>query len=192
MGNNALIIVDVQNDFCPGGSLAVPRGDEIVPVINKLIQQFREKDQLIVATRDWHPEKHCSFQSQGGLWPPHCVQGTAGAEFHPDLKLGNRVLVISKGTQPDQEAYSGFEGTDLEGKLQKAGVGRLYVCGLATDYCVKATALDAREAGFETVVVTDAIRGVDVKEGDATRALKELKEQGISLITSREIELYGD
>lgn len=192
MGNNALIIVDVQNDFCPGGSLAVPRGDEIVPVINKLIQQFREKDQLIVATRDWHPEKHCSFQSQGGLWPPHCVQGTAGAEFHHGLKLGNQVLVISKGTQPDQEAYSGFEGTDLEGKLQKTGVGRLYVCGLATDYCVKATALDARKAGFETVVVTDAIRGVDVKEGDATRALKELEEQGISLITSREIERYGD
>jgi len=188
MGKIALIIVDVQNDFCPGGSLAVPRGDEVVPVINDLIQRFREKAQLIVATRDWHPEEHCSFRLQGGPWPPHCIRGTEGARFHHDLNLDEQVLIISKGTQPDREAYSGFEGTDLQEKLQKAGVDQVYVCGLATDYCVKATALDARQGGFKTTVVTDAIRGVDVKEGDSQRALGEMKGKGIDLLLSREVE----
>ena len=188
MGNSALIIVDVQNDFCPGGSLAVPGGDEVVPVINELIKAFQRRNQLVVATRDWHPEDHCSFQSQGGLWPPHCVQGTKGAEFHRDLKLNDQVLVISKGTRTNQEAYSGFEGTDLKEELQQAGVGQVYVCGLATDYCVKATALDAQQAGFKTTVVTDAVRGVDVKTGDSERALWELKEKGITLLTGQEVK----
>jgi nicotinamidase/pyrazinamidase len=189
MSKSALIIVDVQNDFCPGGSLAVPGGDEVVPVINELIKGFQERNQLVVATRDWHPEDHCSFQAQGGLWPPHCVQGTAGAEFHRDLKLNDQVLIVSKGTRTDQEAYSGFEGTDLKEKLQRAGVGQVYVCGLATDYCVKATALDAQKAGFKTMVVTNAIRGVDVKEGDSEQTLQELKGKGITLLTSQEIDL---
>ncbi len=179
---DALIIVDLQNDFCPGGALPVPRGDEIVPIINALVEKFDH----VFATQDWHPENHVSFKTQGGPWPPHCVQGSPGAELHPNLRAENAVRV-RKGTNPQREAYSGFEGTDLADKLRAAGVRRVFVCGLATDYCVKATVLDALREGFDVVVVSDAVRGVDVKPGDSQAALEEMKAAGAAVVASSEI-----
>lgn len=181
--NKALIIVDVQNDFCPGGALAVPKGDEVVPVINRLIDLFP----MIIFTKDWHPEHHYSFKEQGGIWPKHCVRGTWGAELHYNLKRTNDYLVVEKGTYPDEEAYSGFGGTRLEKVLRERHVGEVYVCGLATDYCVKATALDAQKLGFETFVIIDACRGVNLKKGDVARAVKEMRKVGIKIITSKEV-----
>jgi nicotinamidase/pyrazinamidase len=181
---DALIVVDVQRDFCPGGALAVPRGDEVVPVVNRLLALT---DWLAVATRDWHPGDHCSFAAQGGIWPPHCVAGTKGASFHPDLDVGRIRTVVSKATTRDAEAYSGFQGTDLAATLSARGIRRVFVCGLATDYCVKATALDARRAGFEVVVVADGIRGVEVRPGDCRSAIDELKASGVLLAASSEV-----
>lgn len=185
---DALIIVDVQIDFCPGGALPVPEGDKIVPVINEYIRKFKAAGALIVATRDWHPPNHISFRSQGGPWPPHCIQGTRGAEFHPDLRLPEDALIISKATDPLKEAYSGFEGTDLTDKLREAGIKRVFVGGLATEYCVKNTVLDAVERGFETFLLEDAVRGIDVKPGDVERAIKEMLERGAKKITLTEIK----
>jgi len=178
---DALIVVDVQRDFCPGGSLAVPRGDEVVPVINRLLALT---DWLTVATRDWHPDDHCSFKAQGGIWPPHCVAGTEGAAFHPALDETRIRHVVSKATARDVEAYSGFQGTDLAALLASQGVRRVFVCGLATDYCVKANALDARRAGLETVVIEDGSRGVEVRPGDCVNARDEMKVSGVVLATS--------
>ena len=180
---DVLIVVDVQRDFCPGGALAVPRGDEVVPIINRLLALT---DWLTVATRDWHPADHCSFQAQGGIWPPHCVAGTEGAAFHPALDQARIRHVVSKATTGDTEAYSGFQGTDLAARLASQGIRRAFVCGLATDYCVKATALDARRAGLEVVVVEDAVRGVEVRPGDCAKAVEEMKASGIVLAASRE------
>ena len=163
---DALIIVDVQRDFCSGGALPVPDGDKVVPVLNEYIQRFREAGAYIYATRDWHPPNHKSFKEYGGLWPPHCVQGTRGASFHPDLRLPEDVVVVSKATEPEKEAYSGFEGTSLKEDLRRRGVNRVFVGGLATDYCVKSTVIDALKYGFETYLLMDAIQGVDVKPGD--------------------------
>ncbi len=182
MSKQALVIVDLQNDFCPGGSLAVPDGDRIVPAVNELIERFSRAGLPIFATRDWHPENHVSFKAQGGLWPPHCVQNTPGARFHPGLRLPDSATVISKADSEEKDAYSGFEGTDLAALLKKAGVDRIVVCGLATDYCVKATALDGLRAGLKVVVVEDAIRGVDVQPGDAEKTLAELQKAGASLV----------
>lgn len=179
----ALIIVDVQNDFCPGGALAVPRGDEVVPVINRLL----ERHWLSVATKDWHPADHCSFESRGGPWPPHCVQGTAGAELHPKLDATKIRLVITKGSHPDRDAYSGFQGTELAKILRGKGVNRVVVCGIATDYCVRATAHDALQEGFEVLVLEDAIRGVEVQPGDSQRALDELRQAGATVIISSDL-----
>jgi nicotinamidase/pyrazinamidase len=173
---DALIVVDVQNDFCPGGALAVPRGDEVVPAINRILDLA---GWLTVATRDWHPHDHCSFKPQGGIWPVHCVAGTQGAAFHPGLKAVKVRQTISKATTRDAEAYSGFQGTELATLLKGQGVRRLFVCGLATDYCVKATALDARKAGFEVVALEDAIRGVEVQPGDCAKAMEEMAAAGI-------------
>ncbi len=173
---DALIVVDVQRDFCPGGALAVPDGDRVVPPINRLLALT---DWLTVATRDWHPPDHCSFKAQAGTWPVHCVAGTAGAEFHPALDAGKVRHVVSKATTRAAEAYSGFQGTDLTEVLRRRGVRRLLVCGLATDYCVKATALDGRGAGFDVIVLTDAVRGVEVQPGDCDRALAEMAAAGI-------------
>lgn len=184
---DALIIVDVQVDFCPGGALPVPEGDKIVPVLNEYIRKFRAAGALIVATRDWHPPNHISFKSQGGPWPPHCIQGTRGAEFHPDLRLPEDALIISKATDPLKEAYSGFEGTGLADRLREAGVKRVFVGGLATEYCVKDTILDAVRHGFETFLLEDAVRGIDVKPGDVERAIKEMLERGVKKITLTEI-----
>ena len=177
----ALIIVDVQNDFCPGGALAVSRGDEVVPVINSLTESGKFDE--IIVTQDWHSENHCSFEK----WPKHCVKETAGAKLHPDLKIGPDCVFIKKGTEPDKEAYSGFEGTRLKVILEEAGIERVFVCGLATDYCVKATAMDAIKAGFETFVVLDACRGVELQKGDIEKAIEEMKKVGIKFVSSIEI-----
>lgn len=181
---DALILVDVQNDFCPGGALPVPEGDRVVPPLNALLQRVRA---FTVATRDWHPPTHCSFKPQGGIWPIHCVAGTPGADFHPALHTARVAQVISKATRPDEEAYSGFQGTQLADLLRKKGVRRVFVAGLATDYCVKATALDAVKNGFEVTVLEDAIRGVEVQPGDCARALEEMKRAGIRLLRTEEL-----
>jgi nicotinamidase/pyrazinamidase len=183
---DALIVVDVQRDFCPGGALAVPRGGEVVPVINRLLVLT---DWLTVATRDWHPADHCSFKAQGGIWPPHCVAGTDGAAFHPALDQTRIRHVVSKAVTRGMEAYSGFQGTDLAALLASRGVRRAFVCGLATEYCVKATALDARRAGLDIVVIEDAIRGVEVKPGDCVKAIDEMRASAIVLAPSAELKL---
>lgn len=180
---DALIVVDVQRDFCPGGALPVPEGDRVVPVINRLLGLPWMK----VATRDWHPADHCSFRQQGGMWPPHCVAGTPGAELHPELHQDLVQHLVSKGTERGTEAYSGFQGTDLARLLRQAGIRRLFVCGLATDYCVRATALDARGEGFEVVVLTDAARGVEVQPGDCSRALRDMQAAGVREEASHEV-----
>ena len=180
---DALIVVDVQNDFCPGGALAVPTGHEVIPVINPLLKQRW----LSVATMDWHPAEHCSFEPHGGPWPPHCVQDTAGAELHPELDVTKIQLVITKGSHPAEEAYSGFHGTELAKLLREKGVGRVVVCGIATDYCVRATAHDALQEGFEVLVLEDAIRGVEINPGDCQRALEELRLAGARVIVSSDL-----
>lgn len=189
MTKHALVIVDLQNDFCPGGSLAVPDGDKIVPVVNRLINTFKEAGLPIIATRDWHPADHCSFQEQGGPWPPHCIQDTKGAEFHPDFKLPSEATVISKASSKEKDAYSGFDGTDLAPHLRQDGVDTIVVCGLATDYCVKATALDGLEEGFNVTVLEDAIRGVNVKPDDSEKALAEMKTGGAVPRSQEQIRL---
>jgi nicotinamidase/pyrazinamidase len=180
---DALIIVDVQNDFCPGGALAVPNGDEVVPAINRLLQHRW----LAVATKDWHPADHCSFKAQDGPWPPHCVQGTAGAELHPQLDVARIQVIITKGSRPEKDAYSGFDGTELAKILREKGMKRVVVCGLATDYCVRATAHDALKAGFEVLVLEDAIRGVEVTPGDSQRAVDELRAAGARVMVSSDL-----
>ncbi|OLC13976.1 MAG: nicotinamidase [Candidatus Rokubacteria bacterium 13_1_40CM_69_27] len=180
---DALVIVDVQNDFCPGGSLAVPGGDDVVPVLNRYAERFARRGAPVFASRDWHPAQTRHFQAYGGVWPPHCVQGTPGAEFHPGLVLLSATEVVSKGMDPADDAYSCFQAETADGMpfaaaLGERGVGRLFVGGLATDYCVKATALDALKEGFEVVVLEDAIRAVDVAPGDGARALGAMKEAG--------------
>lgn len=185
---DALIIVDVQVDFCPGGALPVPEGDKIIPVINEYIRKFYSAGALIVATRDWHPPNHVSFKTQGGLWPPHCIRGTRGAEFHPDLRLPEGAIVVSKATDPMKEAYSGFEGTNLNEELRRAGVKRVFVAGLATEYCVKNTILDALRYGFETFLLEDATKGIDLTPGDVDKAIKEVLERGAKKITLSSLE----
>lgn len=175
---SALIVVDVQRDFCPGGALPVPEGDRVVPVLNKYVEKFERVGAPIYATRDWHPPNHASFKARGGIWPPHCVQNTEGAEFHPDLALPKGTKIISKAMDPEREAYSGFEGTRLGEELKRRGIERVFVGGLATDYCVKNTVMDALKLEFETILLEDAIRGVDVKPGDSERAVGEMVKKG--------------
>ena len=185
---DALIIVDLQRDFLPGGALPVPRGDEVEPVMNAYIRLFRDKGLPIVATRDWHPPNHCSFQEQGGPWPPHCVQGTPGAEFALGLELPPDVVVVSKATKPDEEAYSGFQGTDLHERLKSTGVRRMFVGGLATDYCVLSTVKDALALGYRVFLLKDAIRAVDVHPGDGDRAEKEMVSLGAVPIKREDLD----
>lgn len=175
---DALVLVDVQNDFLPGGSLAVPDGDAVIPVLNRWIRRFLDAGLPIFATRDWHPANHCSFVDQGGPWPPHCVMGTPGAEFSRELDLPPDVPVISKAMRPDKEAYSDFEDTDFAVQLRGLGVKRLFVGGIATDYCVRATVLGALEQGFEAVLLVDGVRPVDVAPGDGERAVAEMVAAG--------------
>ncbi|MEW5781089.1 MAG: isochorismatase family protein [Pseudomonadota bacterium] len=175
---DALLIVDVQNDFLPGGALAVPAGDAVIAPLNRWIERFRAAGLPIIASRDWHPVDHCSFAPQGGPWPPHCIAGSAGAAFAAALALPDDAWVISKATTKDAEAYSAFAGTDLDTRLQGRGIRRLFVGGLATDYCVKNTVLDALRLGYAVRLLTDAIRAVDVRPGDGERALAEMAAAG--------------
>lgn len=189
--SDALILVDVQNDFLPGGALAVPDGDQVVPVLNGYIGRFVRAKKLsllpIFATRDWHPPNHCSFQSQGGPWPPHCISGTFGAQFSPDLKLPKETRIISKATDPNREAYSGFDGTDLEQQLRQLGSQRLFIGGLATDYCVLNTVRDACRLGFEVFLLRDAIRAVNLHPSDEQKALDEMQRLGARFITLHDL-----
>lgn len=175
---DALILVDVQLDFLPGGSLAVPHGDEVVPALNRYVAVFRGLTLPVVATRDWHPPDHCSFQAQGGPWPPHCVVGSEGARFAPLLDLPCEGRIVSKATTRDRDAYSGFEGTDLDEWLKRAGVSRVFVGGLATDYCVLNTVRDALRFGYATFLLLDAVRAVDAQAGDGERAIAEMRRLG--------------
>jgi nicotinamidase/pyrazinamidase len=174
----ALIVVDVQNDFCPGGALAVPGGDAVVEPINGMAREAP----FVVATRDWHPFDHGSFAEQGGFWPVHCVSDTPGAQLHPGVDLDAIDAVVDKGRARDQEGYSGFEGTSLSQLLRDRGVDAVDVVGLALDYCVKATALDARRAGFDVTVHRGATRPVEVAPGDGERAVEELRAAGVSVV----------
>lgn len=175
---DGLIVVDVQNDFCSGGALAVPDGEAVVEPVNRLMERFP----FVVATRDWHPPDHRSFRPQGGPWPEHCVRDSSGAQLHSGLD-GERIdAVVDKGCSPEVEGYSGFEETELERLLRERHVDTVHVAGLALDYCVKATALDARRSGFDVVVHRGATRAIDAREGDAERALEELRQAGAQVV----------
>lgn len=178
---DALIAVDVQNDFLPGGALGVPGGDAVVAPLNAWLREFSARGCLVCASRDWHPAGHCSFAAAGGPWPAHCVAGTRGAEFAAGLALPAGCVIVDKGVRADREAYSAFSGTTLGARLAAAGVRRLWIGGLATDYCVLATARDALALGLGVVVLTDAVRAVDVAAGDGARALAALAAEGATL-----------
>jgi len=180
---DALLVVDVQNDFCPGGALAVDDGDKVIPVLNEWLRRAATSDTLIVASRDWHPADHCSFELQGGPWPPHCVRETHGAMFHPALALPQDTLVVSKGEAQERDNYSAFDGTGLAAALRDKGITRIWVGGLAQDVCVKATVVDACEAGFETHLIAAATRPVEVEPGDGTRAIEAMREAGAVIET---------
>jgi nicotinamidase/pyrazinamidase len=175
---DGLIVVDVQNDFCPGGALPVPDGDAVVEPINRLMEQIP----FTVATRDWHPPDHLSFTARGGPWPVHCVRETGGAALHPKLHSSQIDAIVDKATSPEAEGYSGFEHTDLERLLRDRGVDTVHVTGLALDYCVRATALDARRAGFEVILHRGATRAINAHPGDEQRTLDELREAGVALV----------
>lgn len=190
---DALLIVDVQNDFCPGGSLAVPGGDRVVPVLNRYLAAFAGRGLPVYASRDWHPAETRHFEAGGGPWPAHCIAGTEGAAFHPDLELPSSATVVSKGTDPVDDGYSAFEAEASEGRvlaesLKEKGVRRLFVGGLATDYCVRASVLDAARQGFRPVLLLDAIAGIDVNAGDQAAALDEMLRAGATTATLRTIE----
>lgn len=184
---DALIVVDVQNDFCAGGALEVADADTIVPIINRVARRFKH----VVLTRDWHPANHVSFsdnpQFVDGSWPAHCVQHSHGASFHNDLAIPDNAEIVSKATQPDREAYSDFDNTGLDLTLREKGVTRIFVCGLATDYCVKATALDGVRCGFNTVLIEDACRGVDNPKGTVDQALRAMREAGVTMAVSGDL-----
>jgi nicotinamidase/pyrazinamidase len=179
----ALLIVDVQNDFCPGGALGIPGGDKIIPNINKYIKIFLEKKLPIFLTRDWHPPRTRHFKDFGGIWPVHCIQNTRGAAFHPRLKVPKDAVMLYKGMDPEKDCYSAFHAQDLQGEfladiLKRQGIKELYIAGLATDYCVKFSALEALKAKFKVKILTDAIQGVDLKPGDSLKATKEMLKRG--------------
>jgi len=185
----ALIVVDFQKDFCPGGALPVKNADTIVEPTNRLISKFLDEGSPVFFTRDWHPRDHCSFRPDGP-WPPHCVKNTPGAGFHPSLIVPKGAPIISKATTKNSDAYSGFEGTDLAERLRNARVGEVYVAGLATDYCVKNTALDAVLDGFRVDVVSDCVKGVNVKPQDSANAFRAMLSKGVRK-TSSEAVLRG-
>jgi nicotinamidase/pyrazinamidase len=186
---DALSVTDVQYDFLPGGALAVPDGDQVVPFLNRAIEVFRNKNLPIFFTRDWHPPDHSSFKDQGGSWPPHCVRKTEGAKFYTGLDIPKEAVIISKALTKDSEQYSTLYGKDRKGKtentlMEEMGVSRIFIGGLATEYCVLHTVKDALEEGFEVYVLTDGIRAVNVNPDDGEKALKEMVEKGARLITT--------
>ena len=190
--DSALLLVDVQNDFCPGGALAVPGGDAVVAPLSALAARFAANGRPIYASRDWHPPQTSHFAAFGGVWPVHCVQGTTGAAFHPALQLPPVTVILTKGDDPSRDDYSAFSardpaGTPLRELLQRAGISELYVGGLATDYCVKATVLDLRGAGFAVTVLSDAIAGVELQPGDSAQAIKAMVAAGAHLAASKEL-----
>ncbi len=182
---DALVVVDVQNDFCAGGALAVPEGEQVVPPINDMLDRFA----IVAFSRDWHPADHCSFSDPPEFkdkhWPPHCVADTPGAAFHPDLRVPDTGIIVNKGTSRDKEAYSAFDGTGLADTLREHGVTRVFIAGLTLDYCVKATVLDAVSAGFDVVLVENATRAVAPEQTKAV--LTELRAAGVEIITSQEV-----
>ena len=181
---DVLLVVDVQHDFLEGGALGIAHGSCVIAPLDRALDAFQARGLPVIATRDWHPPGHCSFRERGGPWPVHCVQGTPGADFHPALRLPRGTRVVSKGTDPAREAYSGFEGTDLAGMLHRLGCRRIWIGGLATDYCVRATGRDALAAGFAVLVIEDGVCAVDVAPGDGERALAELVAGGARLLRS--------
>lgn len=181
---DALLVVDVQRDFLPGGCLPVAHGDRVVAPLNRCVDLFAESGLPVFASRDWHPADHCSFRAQGGAWPAHCVAESPGAGFADELRLPSGVQIVSKATRRAHDAYSAFNETDLAARLSAAGVTRLFVAGLATDYCVLQTVKDALSAGFAVVVLSDAISAVDAQPGDGDSALAQMRERGALLIDS--------
>jgi nicotinamidase/pyrazinamidase len=194
MGNGAaLLIVDMQNDFCPGGALGVSGGDEIIPLINKYVDLFKGREAQVIASRDWHPAVSRHFKEFGGMWPAHCVQESSGAMFNAELRLPPDCAVFSKGMDPERDDYSALDarnagGMPLSDFLRRKGVSHLYICGLATDYCVRQTALNGLKEGFSVTVLADAVRGVDLTPGDSERAQAEMKAAGASFTSINEIE----
>lgn len=190
----ALLIVDVQKDFCPGGALAVPNGDEVVEPLNAIAGYALYNGWYVYASRDWHPRQTKHFKEFGGIWPVHCIQNTSGAEFHNDLRIGGMAAIfISKGTQPDENGYSAFDGHDdsrnesFLSSLQRHEITEVYVGGLATDHCVKASALDAAKLGFKTYLLLDTCRAVNINPGDGDRAVEEMKAAGVIMTTTEEV-----
>lgn len=188
----ALLIVDMQNDFCPGGALAVPDGDRIVPILNKYMMFFSRRKWPIFASRDWHPKETKHFKQFGGLWPKHCVQDTKGARLHSDLRLPKEIIVLSKGMDPDKDSYSAFQAVDSKGTeffelLKTSGINELWVGGLATDYCVKSSVLDALKLGFKVKLLIDGIKGVNLKPKDSEQAIEEMVSRGAEKMTLEEL-----
>lgn len=188
---SALVVVDVQNDFLPRGALAVPNGDSVIKPLNHYIRLFTDRGLPVFATRDWHPENHVSFRERGGPWPPHCIQNTVGAQISGMLQLPSNARIIDKAFSPDRDAYSGFQETLLNLELRRLGVRRLFIGGLATDYCVKMTTMDSIELGFETILLLDAIKGVDVNPGDSEKAITEMIVKGAIGITLGDVLKQG-
>lgn len=188
----ALLVVDVQNDFCSGGALGIPEGDKIIPALNKYVKLFSRKGLPVFASRDWHPKKTKHFKEYGGIWPPHCVQGTKGARFHPKLKLSKDAIMLFKGRDPKKDSYSVFQASDKKDVrfikvLRNMGIKEIYIGGLATDYCVKWTAQDALRHGFKVKVLTDAVKGVDLKAGDSEKAIKRIVKRGAKKATYQKV-----
>ncbi|PIQ89583.1 MAG: nicotinamidase [Candidatus Omnitrophica bacterium CG11_big_fil_rev_8_21_14_0_20_42_13] len=191
---NALLIADVQNDFCPGGKLGISDGDKIIPAINKYIKEFSKNKLPIFISRDWHPKKTKHFKKFGGVWPAHCVQNTKGAEFHAKLKFPKEAIIISKGMDPEKDSYSAFDAVDSNGcefdnLLRIFGIKNLFVGGLATDYCVKNSAIDALKKGFKVLLLVDAVKGVNLKPNDSDEAIDEMVRRGARKISFADLKL---
>lgn len=190
----ALLVVDMQNDFCPGGALGVPGGDRIVPLINRYLRIFSKAKLAIFVSRDWHPKETAHFKKSGGIWPRHCVAGTKGARFHPKLKLPKGAILLYKGMSPSEDSYSVFQARDKEGTdfgvlLEKFGIKELYMAGLATDYCVKFSSQDALRQGLKVAILIDAVKGVNLKAGDSQKALATMRKEGAREITFNEAKM---
>lgn len=185
---DALVVVDMQNDFMPGGSLAVPKGDDVIPVMNDYIHRFQFRNLTVFASRDWHPANHQSFSGQGGPWPPHCIAGSNGAEFHPELNLSDTVLIISKGNHPEEPGYSVFSNPEFKDILHDRQIKRLFVGGVATDYCVLNCVSDALENGFKVFLLVDAIRAVNVSAENGKTAVDTMIAKGAIAITLKALQ----